>query len=105
MVYNTRIDQDPELDTMFFAKHFLGVLKVEDYPDKLDGILKALPLPKKQRSFNPKTMRTEQHKSPGVFYEPGEERPPMVKCTEWTLNQAIPALVEAGILIQTSEPS
>ncbi|KAK6351930.1 hypothetical protein TWF718_005075 [Orbilia javanica] len=104
MTYNTRIDQDPELDAIFFAKHFLGILKTSDYPDRLNEVLEKLPAPPKQKSFNPRTMRTEQHKSPGVFYEPGEERPPMVKCTEWTMNQAIPALLEAGILIQTSEP-
>ncbi|KAK6338451.1 hypothetical protein TWF730_002511 [Orbilia blumenaviensis] len=104
MTYNTRIDQDPELDKMFVAKHLLGTINVSDYPDRVNEILEALPAPGKQKSFNVKTMRTEQHKSPGVFYEPGEERPPMVKCTEWTLNQAIPALVDSGVLIKLMEP-
>ncbi|KAK6510187.1 hypothetical protein TWF481_004900 [Arthrobotrys musiformis] len=105
MTYNTRIDQDPELDPMFFAKHFLGNVGVADYPDRLNEVLGRLPAPQKQKSFNPRTMRTEQHKSPGVFYEEGEQRPPMVKCTEWTVNQAIPALFEAGILVRATEPS
>ncbi|ELR04971.1 hypothetical protein VC83_02858 [Pseudogymnoascus destructans] len=37
-------------------------------------------------------MRAEQMKAEGSFYEPGEGRPRMVKCTEWTVEQAIPAL-------------
>ncbi|KAK6517495.1 hypothetical protein TWF281_004147 [Arthrobotrys megalospora] len=104
MSYDTRIDQDPELDKAFVAKHFLGTINVSDYPDRLNEILRELPGPGKQKSFNPKTMRTEQHKSPGVFYEPGETRPAMVKCTEWTVNQAIPALFEAGVLHKSDEP-
>ncbi|KAK6499411.1 hypothetical protein TWF506_004038 [Arthrobotrys conoides] len=100
MTYNTRIDQDPELDPMFFAKHFLGFLKPQDYPDRVNEVLEVLPPPGRQKSFNRERMRTEQHKSPGVFFEEGEERPRLVKCTEWIMEQAIPALVEAGVLIK-----
>lgn len=75
----------------------LGKIKVTDYPE-VDRILRALPTPPKQKHFNIKTMKTEQMKPDGTFYEPGEPRPPMIKCTEWTVNQAIPALYASGIL-------
>ncbi|CZT52776.1 uncharacterized protein RSE6_14145 [Rhynchosporium secalis] len=56
------------------------------------------PPPPKQKHFNTRTMRTEQMKPDGSFYESGEPRPPMIKCTEWTEEQAIPALYNSGIL-------
>ena len=34
----------------------------------------------------------------GSFYQPGEPRAPLVKCTEWTENQAIPSLRHARVL-------
>ncbi|KAH9220779.1 hypothetical protein DL95DRAFT_266785, partial [Leptodontidium sp. 2 PMI_412] len=56
------------------------------------------PPPPKQKHFNVETMRTEQMKPDGTFYQPDEYRPPTIKCTEWTENQAIPALYESGVL-------
>ncbi|TVY39518.1 hypothetical protein LSUB1_G003956 [Lachnellula subtilissima] len=64
----------------------------------MDKILAAQPPPPKQKHFNIATMKTEQMKPDGTFYEPGEDRPPMIKCTEWTVNQAIPALYASGVL-------
>ncbi|KAK6350272.1 hypothetical protein TWF696_006507 [Orbilia brochopaga] len=99
MTYESEPSSRPEDSDTFFRKHYLGTVAESDYP-KIDEILQAVPAPPKQKSFNLASMKTEQHKSPGVFYAPGEPRPPMVKCTEWTINQAIPALVDAGILRQ-----
>ncbi|KAF3911515.1 hypothetical protein ABW20_dc0108166 [Dactylellina cionopaga] len=98
MTYATRLEENPMTSETFFAKHYLGTVRISDYPVTVNETLWAIPPPGKQKSFNPTTMRTEQHKAPGVFYAPGEPRPPMVKCTEWTINQAIPALLTAGII-------
>ncbi|KAH7357022.1 hypothetical protein BKA65DRAFT_495982 [Rhexocercosporidium sp. MPI-PUGE-AT-0058] len=98
MVYATRVGEKPEATDIFHAKEFLGTISAEDYPDEMDRVLSEQPPPPKQKHFNIRTMKTEQMKSDGLFYEVGESRPPMIKCTEWTENQAIPALYHSGIL-------
>ncbi|KAG4443998.1 hypothetical protein IFR05_000517 [Cadophora sp. M221] len=98
MVYATKPGRRPETSDSFYAKEYLGTIAVEDYPSEMDQILAAQPPPPKQKHFNVRTMRTEQMKPDGSFYAPGESRPPMVKCTEWTENQAIPALYNSGVL-------
>jgi hypothetical protein len=98
MAYDTKKGKRPEESETFYAKEILGTINVSDYPHEMDKVLKAQPPPPKQKSFNIKTMKTEQIKPDGTFYEPDEPRPPMVKCTEWTVNQAIPALYTSGVL-------
>jgi hypothetical protein len=98
MTYATKNGKRPEQSQTFYGKEFLGTVNAQDYPHRVDQILRAQPPPPKQKHFNIKTMRTEQMKPDGTFYEPGEPRPPMVKCTEWTVNQAIPALYSSGVL-------
>lgn len=98
MVYMSEPSSQPEQSETFHRSEYLGTVKTEDYPDKLDKILAALPPPPKQKHFNVKTMRTEQIRPEGGFYGEGEAGPPMVKCTEWTVTQAIPALYAAGVL-------
>jgi hypothetical protein len=98
MYYESHDEKGPEELESFHDKEFLGMVKAEDYPERIDDVLRALPPPPKQKKFNVKTMRTEQMKDDGTFYEAGELRAPMWKCTEWTANQAIPALYASGVL-------
>ncbi|KAH8812632.1 hypothetical protein F5884DRAFT_314137 [Xylogone sp. PMI_703] len=98
MYYDTRSSKWPDNSDDCHSKELLGTIKASDYPDELDQVLRALPPPPKQKHFNPQTMRTEQIKPDGTFYEPGESGPPMIKCTEWIANQAVPALYASGIL-------
>ncbi|OBT80629.1 hypothetical protein VF21_00523 [Pseudogymnoascus sp. 05NY08] len=98
MVYATRREGRPEESELFVLKEFIGTVESATYPEKINAVLEALPPPPKQKKFNIKTMRTEQMKADGSFYEPGEARPRMVKCTEWTVEQAIPALYASGVL-------
>ncbi|KAK6540161.1 hypothetical protein TWF694_008982 [Orbilia ellipsospora] len=98
MKYETENSPKPEDSITYHAKYFLGTVSTSGYPANIDGVLEGVPAPTPQKSFNLATMATEQHKSPGVFYAPGEPRPPLYKCTEWTINHAIPALIEAGVL-------
>lgn len=98
MVYATRKEGRPEESEIFVQKDFIGVIESATYPKKIHAVLEVLPPPPKQKKFNIKTMRTEQMKADGSFYEPAEARSPMFKCTEWTVEQAIPALYASGIL-------
>lgn len=98
MVYATRREGRPEESEIFVRKEFIGTVESATYPEKIHLVLEALPPPPKQKKFNIKTMRTEQMKADGSFYESGEARTPMIKCTEWTVDQAIPALYASGIL-------
>lgn len=100
MSYDTKRGRRPEDSESFYAKSYLGVINKADYPHQMDQVLRKQPPPPKQKHFNIKTMKTEQIKPDGTFYAPGEPRPPMIKCTEWTVNQAIPALYDSGILRQ-----
>lgn len=98
MYYNVKPGRKPEESNTFYAKDFLGTIAAENYPSEINRILAQQPPPPKQKHFNRITMRTEQMKPDGSFYAPGESRPPMIKCTEWTENQAIPALYASGVL-------
>ncbi|KAL5349914.1 hypothetical protein ACLOAV_004948 [Pseudogymnoascus australis] len=98
MTYATRREGRPEDSEIFVQKEFIGTVESAIYPEKIHAVLKTLPPPPKQKKFNIKTMKTEQMKDDGSFYEPGEMRPRMVKCTEWTVEQAIPALYASGVL-------
>lgn len=100
MEYQSREELRPEDSEVFFAKEFLGTIQKSVYPAAMDEVLRTLPPPPKQKHFNIKTMKTEQVKPDGTFYAPGESRPPLIKCTEWTINQAIPALYASGILVR-----
>ena len=92
MIYECRLSENPELDDSFHDKVLLGRVSMEDFPGRLDTVLRSLPPPPKQRAFNVQSMRMEQIKEDGGFYGEGEERPPFKKCTEWTELEAIPKL-------------
>jgi hypothetical protein len=97
MRYEQKAALQPEQSQTFHAKQLLGRVEERNYP-RVHAICVQQPPPGKQKRFNPKTMRTEPIKPNGDFYEPGEPRPKLIKCTEWTLEGAIPALRAGGIL-------
>ncbi|CAG8971557.1 hypothetical protein HYALB_00005453 [Hymenoscyphus albidus] len=95
----TGMTSAPENDEMFFSKELLGYTKDGVDEEGIEGVSKTLEPPGKQKRYNHKTGRTEQFKPEGGFYEVGEGRPAMRKCTEWIEEQAISALRESGVLI------
>ncbi|KAF3483494.1 uncharacterized protein GIQ15_02818 [Arthroderma uncinatum] len=102
MKYEVRpMSSPPESSEAFHAKTKLGRVRREDYPATFDEKLRGIPPPIRQRIFNPRTMTLEQCKLDGTLYMPGESKPPYEKCTEWTNLKAIPALIEARILIES----
>ncbi|KAJ5774755.1 hypothetical protein N7457_009651 [Penicillium paradoxum] len=100
MHYEAAAYNDPEADENFVSKELIGHTRALNYPKNWNDILKSIPAPPKQKAFNKVTMRTEPIKSwdPLVFYEPGEPRQPLIKCTEWIEDQAIPILINAGLI-------
>ncbi|KAF2033737.1 hypothetical protein EK21DRAFT_98136 [Setomelanomma holmii] len=92
MRYENKPGRNPELSQTYYAKTYLGRIRSEDYPTRLDQVLQTLPPPHRQRAFNPKTMATEQIRPDGSFYQANEQKPPYIKCIEWTEQRAIPAL-------------
>lgn len=100
MEYDKKFRDAPEESQTFFSKELLGYTDVQGYPGSWDRVLKRLPTPPQQKAFNMKTMKNEPFKtrSPLTFYEPGEPRKPLWKCTEWTLEYAIPALKKEGLI-------
>ena len=84
-------------------KEFIGTVLESSYSSYFDSVCRAQRAPPPQKAFNRQTMKTEQVKPDGTFYHPGEARPTLVKCTEWTEYQAIPALQQAQI-IQGTQP-
>ncbi|KAI1387202.1 uncharacterized protein F4822DRAFT_429958 [Hypoxylon trugodes] len=89
MSHQSKPFQNPEMSRTFHSK---GLLRWT-HPIVWDNLLQAVPVPKKQKSFNIKSMKTEPFKTLNTltFYKPGERRRPLVKCTEWTEQRAIPA--------------
>jgi hypothetical protein len=82
MQYLNRLEPGvPESDDMFFEKQLLGHMSGDDL-EKVEAVLRELKSPGKQKAYNHRTGKTEQFRSEGGFYEVGEPRPPMTKCTE-----------------------
>ena len=101
MHYQARLELGPpEWDEMFFDKLVIGYVDGTQNLKKIEEVLQVLTPPRKQKAYNHQTGKTEQFKPKGGFYQMGEVRPPMVKCTEWVEKQAIPALRAAGILTE-----
>lgn len=100
MTYDHKQRDRPEYDSVFHSKDILGTTESTNYPDAWNKLLCQLPPPLKQKHFNSATGRTEPFKSlsPLTFYEVGEPRRPLTKCTEWVLNQAVPSLKSAGLI-------
>ncbi|KAL2862532.1 uncharacterized protein BJX67DRAFT_366190 [Aspergillus lucknowensis] len=101
MQYTPTHEPAPEISESFHSVEKIGVTPVEKYPHEWERVLRGVPPPPQQKAFNVKTMRTEPFKTrdPLMFYGPGEMRKSLVKCTEWTLERAIPALRREGLLI------
>lgn len=97
--YHNPVKSDTEHTT-----EFLGYTAAKTFPTEWDKLLQTLPPPGKQKAFNSKTMKTEPFKTlepPNLptFYQPGEPRRRLRKCTEWTEEQALPALRASGLIV------
>jgi hypothetical protein len=101
MRYERKPRSRPEESRTFYNKELLGYTPANDYPTSFDNILSNVPAPPRQKAFNIATMRTEPFKTPNplTFYKQGEARQPLVKCTEWTNDRAIPALQSTGLIV------
>lgn len=97
MIFTEKQGEDPEESDTYHQRYYVGKSLHSDYT-RLVELLQAIPPPQRQRMFNPVSMTTEQCKPDGTFYSPGEPRPPYMKCTEWTLQKAIPTLQQSGLL-------
>jgi len=106
MKYLAIFQSAPETSENFFSKKFLG-FTASPHLEAWRALLESVPAPHQQKAFNIATMRTEPFKTlvPLTFYEPGEEKKPLVKCTEWTLDRAIPALKDAGLINESHSES
>ncbi|KAI0484871.1 hypothetical protein GGR56DRAFT_615927 [Xylariaceae sp. FL0804] len=103
MTYESRAYHDPVQSASFHSKELLGFTAADiGFQSQWDALLGGLPTPPKQKAYNMATNRTELVKlwEPLTFYAPGEYRRPPWKCTEWTNDYAIPALREAGLLVE-----
>ncbi|RJE23171.1 hypothetical protein PHISCL_04478 [Aspergillus sclerotialis] len=102
MSYTPTPSTAPEQSETFHSSQRLGTTPASTHPDEWYRLLENVPAPPQQKAFNVKTMKTEpfKMKDPLTFYEPGELRRPLVKCTEWTLEKALPALRENKLIIE-----
>ncbi|KAJ9241027.1 hypothetical protein DTO271D3_1120 [Paecilomyces variotii] len=107
MHYESKLYPNPDISESLYSKELIGYTVASTYPHAWDEILKNVPPPPKQKAFNSKTMRTEPVKSwnPLTFYEPGEPRQLLMKCTEWTEQKAIPALKNHNLIQSAIPPS
>lgn len=107
MYYEKKSKGPPEQSQTFHEKQFMGYTTSTTYPQGWDNVLSRVPAPPKQKAFNIATMKTEPFKTlnPLTFYEPGESRAPLIKCTEWTEQRAIPALQSLGLIQEATAAS
>ncbi|KAF2461282.1 hypothetical protein BDY21DRAFT_82679 [Lineolata rhizophorae] len=100
MWYEHEFRDKPQESDDFISKELLGVTHASTHPVQWESVLRQVGAPPQQKAFNPKTMKTEPFKTlqPLTFYEPREPRQRLIKCTEWTLEGAIPALKNAKLV-------
>lgn len=89
---------NPETDEMFFREELVGLVRVEDYPDEFERVLRGVPPPKKQKAFNVKTMRTEQMKPERGFMRTESRGRGWSSVRSGLLRGAIPVLVATGVV-------
>jgi hypothetical protein len=94
MLYDTRLDPSPSTWENIYSRTFLGFIISTGFAESWDQRLRLLPTPPQQKAFNVRTMKTEPFKSKDTltFYEDGEQRLPLIKCTEWVEREALPAI-------------
>ncbi|ORX93611.1 hypothetical protein BCR34DRAFT_580403 [Clohesyomyces aquaticus] len=100
MYFEEKYGERPEGSDDFHRKHFLGQIQSERYMEVVQ-LMRSVPAPPRQRVFDARVMGHVPCKPDGSKYEPGEMVPPYMKCTEWTLGLAIPALQKSGLLNST----
>lgn len=102
MHYESKPYQNPDRSENLHSKELIGYTAASTSPNTFGSVLQGVPAPTKSEGLQrkKKTMRTEPVKSwnPPTFYEPGESRRPLVKCTEWTEQQATPTLHRQGLI-------
>lgn len=101
MYYESVPCADPETTESVHAKTLLGYTQASTYPEQWESVLRSIPPPPKQKAFNITTMKMEPVKlwDPLTFYAAGESRRSLEKCTEWTEQKAIPALVGRELIV------
>jgi hypothetical protein len=87
----------PEASEAFHQKYYLGQIWAKDY-QAVVKVLEGLEKPPRQRIFDTKWVGYVKCKSDGTRYSEGDKEMEYWKCTEWTLERAIPALDMSGFL-------
>ncbi|KAF4336745.1 hypothetical protein FBEOM_9376 [Fusarium beomiforme] len=104
MIYESRESPDPAQLEAFHCKECLGYTTSDVHPEQWNSLLASLPTPPQQKASNPKNQgrvepfKEKIHDYEYVFYNPGEERESLWKCTEWVEWYALPALQERGFI-------
>ncbi|KAL9059866.1 MAG: hypothetical protein Q9162_000936 [Coniocarpon cinnabarinum] len=105
MAYQRQFRNRVEDSGKFHAKQYLGRVDSRFTVADVGRVCEAETPPGPQKKFNIKKMRHEPVKPDGSFYTEGEQRQPLIKCTEWTENQVIPKLFSEGIIDRNASES
>jgi hypothetical protein len=103
MRFEEQKGERPEDSESHLRKHYLGQIQIAEY-SKVVQLMRSLPTPPLQRDFDYKMMSWVPCKPDRSRYEPCKSVPPYMKCTEWTLQRAIPALEQSGFLYPNGVP-
>jgi hypothetical protein len=87
----------------FLREHHLGYIRATDYAAVIQ-LMRSVPPPPRQRVYDHSIGRQGPCKPDGSKYGPGEAVPPYWKCTEWTMQHAIPRLQQSGYLLPGRVP-
>ncbi|KAJ6443704.1 trehalose synthase (Ccg-9) [Purpureocillium lavendulum] len=110
MTYESKKTENPAGSRSFHSQELLGYTHSDAHPGLWNAVLSSLPTPPQQKVSNPKKhgrvepFKEKLGKYQYIFYEPGEDRQALWKCTEWVEWYAIPALWQND-LIQGEIPS
>lgn len=98
MHYQSKPGKRPEDSETYYGKRLLGMTNAA--PERWHEILRDVKRPPQQKEYNVKRKRTEPFKTlhPLTFYDEGEPRLSLSKCTEWVDLEAIPTLLRAGLI-------
>ncbi|POR31936.1 Uncharacterized protein TPAR_07841 [Tolypocladium paradoxum] len=89
ITYESKKTENPAGSRSVRSQELLGYTHSDAHLEQWNSVLSSLPTPPQQKASNPKKHgRVEPFKEKiseyqYVFYEPGEDRQPLWKCTEW----------------------
>lgn len=103
MTFSETLTPNPSDSETYLSKQYLGQILADQYSNVVQ-LIESIPPPALQHTFSKKLMSYIPCKPDKTPYLPNEPVPADMKCSEWTLQRAVPALRSSGLLYPDGVP-